>query len=87
MTLESVGNPRRAPHAPWLFDLRSDPTEELNLAAREPERVRQMREILAAHNAEQLAPAWPSRVEMAVNVDKTLLREDEPDDQYIYWPN
>jgi hypothetical protein len=46
-----------------------------------------MREILAAHNAEQLAPAWPSRVEMAVNVDKTLLREDELDDQYIYWPN
>jgi len=77
----------RAPHAPWLFDLRRDPTEELNLAVREPERVRQMREILAAHNAEQLAPAWPSRVEMAVNVDKTLLREDELDDQYIYWPN
>ena len=73
--------------SPWQCQRSRDTTEELNLDVREPERVRQMREILEAHNAEQLAPAWPSRVEMAVNVDKTLLREDELDDQYIYWPN
>ena len=59
----------------------------MNLGALEPERVKAMQAILAAHNAEQLAPSWPSRAEMAVNIDKSLLHHDEPDDEYIYWPN
>ena len=77
----------RSPHAPWLFDLRTDPTEQLNLATLEPERVKSMQAILASHNAEQAPPSWPSRVEMPVNVDKSLLRHDAPRDEYIYWPN
>ncbi|MEN8185037.1 MAG: sulfatase, partial [Myxococcota bacterium] len=58
-----------------------------NLAEREPERVAAMRRALAAHNAEQSEPAWPSRIEAPVNVDKTILEPDAPDDEYIYWPN
>jgi uncharacterized sulfatase len=71
----------------WLFHLDEDPTEQTNLAAREPERVAAMKRILADHGAEQKPSAWPSRVEMAVNIDKTLLEHDAPDDEYIYWPN
>ena len=46
-----------------------------------------MRRLLAEHNAAQREPAWPSLVEMPVNIDKTLLDADAPDDEYIYWPN
>jgi len=75
------------PEATWLFDLNSDPTEQTNLAAREGERVAGLKARLAAHNAEQREPAWPSVGEFPVNVDKTLLDHDAPDDEYIYWPN
>jgi uncharacterized sulfatase len=71
----------------WLFDLNTDPTEQKNLADREPERVAALRQLLAEHNAEQAPPLWPSVAEMPVNIDKTLLEHDAPDDEYIYWPN
>jgi uncharacterized sulfatase len=77
----------RPPGSTWLFDLRRDPTEQTNLAAREPERVAAMRRALAAHNAEQVESAWPSLVEAPVNIDNTLAEPDAPDDEYIYWPN
>jgi len=71
----------------WLFDLNTDPTEQSNLAEREPERVAALRQLLAQHNAEQVEPLWPSVAEMPVNIDKTLVEHDAPDDEYIYWPN
>jgi uncharacterized sulfatase len=77
----------RPPGSTWLFDLRRDPTEQTNLAAREPERVAEMRRALAAHNAEQVESAWSSLVEAPVNIDKTLAQPDAEDDEYIYWPN
>lgn len=77
----------RPPGTAWLFDLTNDPGETTNLAAAHPGRVAELRRMLAAHNAEQAAPRWPSRVEMPVNLDKTLLDPDAPDDEYIYWPN
>ena len=75
------------PGTTWLFNLNEDPTERTNLAEREPERVAELRRILAAHNAEQVESAWPSMAELPVNVDKTLADHDAPDDEYIYWPN
>jgi uncharacterized sulfatase len=75
------------PGTTWLFNLAEDPTERNNLAEREPERVAVLRAALAAHNAEQAPPAWPSRGELPVNIDKTLLSPDAPDDEYIYTPN
>jgi arylsulfatase A-like enzyme len=71
----------------WLFHLREDPTEQHDLAEREPERVAALREMLAAHDAEQVESAWPSRIDTPVNIDKTLLDPDAPDDEYIYFPN
>ncbi len=77
----------RPPGSAWLFDLENDPTEQTNLASREPERVAALRRLLDAHDAEQAPPAWPSLVEMPVNVDKTLAEPDAPDDAFVYWPN
>jgi uncharacterized sulfatase len=75
------------PRATWLFNLNEDPTERNNLADREPQRVAALRKALAAHNAEQAQPAWASRGEFPVNIDKTLLSPDAPDDEYVYTPN
>jgi arylsulfatase A-like enzyme len=77
----------RPPGSTWLFDLNNDPTEQTNLAAREPERVAELRRALAAHDAEQAPSAWPSLTESPINIDKTLAEPDAPDDEYIYWPN
>jgi len=89
--MASISCPSCAANAPacrtWLFDLRTDPTEQIDRAAQEPERVAQMRTALATHDAEQLASAWPSLVEAPVSIDKTLAVPDAPGDEYIYWPN
>jgi uncharacterized sulfatase len=71
----------------WLFDLRNDPTEQVDLAAREPERVAALEARLDAHNAEQRPPAWPSTLDVPVNIDKPLGVPDAPDDDFVYWVN
>jgi len=75
------------PPKTWLFDLKGDPTELYNLVEQFPEKVRELKELLAAHNAEQAPPAWPSLAEMPVSIDKTLAKPESADDEYIYWPN
>jgi uncharacterized sulfatase len=75
------------PDETWLFDLRNDPTEQRNVAAQHPARVEQLLALLAAHNAEQSEPAWPSLIEAPIAIDKTLRDPPAPGDEYVYWPN
>jgi uncharacterized sulfatase len=75
------------PDTTWLFDMNADPTEQKNLASELPDRVARMQGMLAAHNAQQLEPAWPSMIEAPIPIDKDLTVPDAPDDEYIYWPN
>ena len=75
------------PGKTWLFNLASDPTEQSNLADAEPERVAELMGLLAKHNAQQAQPLWPSSVTSPINIDKTLLDPDAPDDEFIYWFN
>ncbi|MGE4609134.1 MAG: sulfatase-like hydrolase/transferase, partial [Myxococcota bacterium] len=75
------------PGKAWLFDLKTDPTEQHNLADQRPEKLAELRAALAAHNADQAPPAWPSRLAAAINIDKDLSIADAPDDEYIYWSN
>jgi uncharacterized sulfatase len=73
--------------AKWLFNMAADPTERHNLAATMPEKVAELEALLAAHNAEQAAPMWPSIVQQAQLIDKPGGVPYEPGDEYIYWPN
>jgi arylsulfatase A-like enzyme len=75
------------PDATWLFDINADPTEQRNLASELPDRVARMKGMLAAHNAQQAEPAWPSLIEAPIPIDKDLTALVSPDDEYIYWPN
>jgi hypothetical protein len=75
------------PAKTWLFHLTEDPTEQHNVAETQPDEVRQLKALLAAHDAEQVPPAWPALVKFPVSIDKTLAEPESPDDEYVYWPN
>lgn len=75
------------PARTWLFNLAIDPQERNDLAAREPAKVQELSNLLAAHAATQAAPLWPSAAEMPVSIDKPLGAPASPDDEYVYWPN
>ncbi|HEY5645451.1 MAG TPA: sulfatase-like hydrolase/transferase, partial [Pseudomonadales bacterium] len=75
------------PDKRWLFNLIVDPTEQVNLAARRPEKVAELEALLDAHNAEQAQPLWPSITESPQLIDKHGGQPYEEGDEYIYWPN
>ena len=71
----------------WLFDLAVDPTEQVNLAAKRQDKVVELEKLLAAHNAEQAPPMWPSVVDMVQPVDKDGTQPYVKGDEYMYFPN
>ena len=71
----------------WLYDLATDPTEQHDLAAAQPERVKQLQAKLATFNSEQAESLWPSLLEAPILIDKPLNRPQTADDEYIYWSN
>ena len=71
----------------WLFNLAIDPTEQENLAASNPEKLLLLEGLLAAHNAEQATPMWPSVTDGPQLIDKHGGQQYVPGDDYIYWPN
>lgn len=81
--LQVSENPAKA----WLYDLATDPTERENLTATHPEKLKELRLLLADHKAVAREPLYPNLVEMPVAIDKTLVERFEAGDEYIYWPN
>jgi len=75
------------PRKDWLFHLADDPTERVDLAAQRPEKVRELKALLAAREAEMVPPAWPSLLEGEIAIDHPLGVADQPSDEYIYWEN
>tara|TARA_R110001592_G_scaffold363323_1_gene684006 strand:+ start:106111 stop:107787 length:1677 start_codon:yes stop_codon:yes gene_type:complete len=71
----------------WLFNLASDPTEQHNLAGKMLDQVAALEALLAAHNAEQESPMWPSVIQSPQLIDKPGGVPYEEGDEYIYWPN
>ena len=75
------------PGRSWLFDMKTDPTEQRDLSSERPDKLAELQAALAQHNAEQAAPLWPSQASVPINIDKDLSQPDAPDDEYIYWSN
>ena len=71
----------------WLFNLASDPTERVNLAAREPQRVAQLRKMIEDQNAHMPKKLWPGLLEGAIRIDVPLNAPWNKDQEYIYWTN
>jgi len=87
ISAEQSNLPQPAPRAKWLFNLALDPTEQNNLAADNLEKVAELETLLAAHNAEQVEPLWPSVFNASQLIDKTSNEPFEEGDEFIYWPN
>jgi uncharacterized sulfatase len=77
----------KRPEKVWLFNLREDPTEQNNIAAKHPEKVAELKALLQSHNAEQAEPLWDTVVEGPIRIDKTSADPWEESDAYVYWPN
>ena len=74
------------PKKVWLYHLADDPTEQMNLAVEMPDKVAELKALVAEHNATQREPLFPALGEMPVTIDKTLEEPATKDDEYIYWP-
>lgn len=75
------------PKKDWLFNLNADPTEKLNLATTQPQKLTQLKAVLQAHHANMPTPLWSSFIELPVAIDKTLDQKPLPSDEYTYWYN
>ncbi|MGH7788313.1 MAG: sulfatase-like hydrolase/transferase [Candidatus Binatia bacterium] len=75
------------PRRDWLFHLAEDPTERVDLSAQRPDKLRELKALLAARDAEMVAPAWPSLIEGSIPIDHPLGVAEQPTDEYIYWEN
>lgn len=75
------------PGKSWLFNLASDPTERVNLAAKEPARVAALKALLSKHDQEMPKPLWPALVEDAIRIDVPLDAKWTKKQEYVYWAN
>ena len=75
------------PGKEWLYDLKTDPTENTNLATSNAGKLSEMKALLDKVNGEQAKPLWPSLQEGAIAIDHPLDFPEKPDDEYIYWSN
>lgn len=71
----------------WLYDLAADPTEQHDLADARPEKVRELRTVLAKIDVEQAKPAWPSVVEAQIAVDRPLGVPGKEGETTVVWSN
>tara|TARA_B100000029_G_scaffold506448_1_gene589213 strand:- start:1385 stop:2080 length:696 start_codon:yes stop_codon:yes gene_type:complete len=77
------------PDKKWLFNLNEDPTERINLASSELEKLSLLEELLDQHESEQAPSLWPSVLNAPILIDKpgNTGENYKKDDEYIYWPN
>ena len=76
-----------APAKDWLFNLATDPTEQTNLAAKEPARVAELKQQLTAWDQAQHKPLWPSLGAGPIAIDKSLRQPQAAADEFIYYSN
>lgn len=75
------------PHKRWLYDLASDPTEQRNLAADAPEKLRELGALMNSIDHQQAAPLWPSAISVAIPIDHPLGVPAKSGEEYVYWYN
>jgi len=74
-------------HQSLLYDLKTDPTEQYDVAASQPAMVAQLTALLARHDAESVKPAWPSLIQSPIAIDRPLGTKPRPKEPFIYWWN
>lgn len=77
----------KRPDKVWLFNLATDPTEQINLADREPTRLAALRRMIEEQNAKLPAPLWPGLLEAPIRIDVPLNAPWSKRQEYVYWTN
>lgn len=76
------------PKKAWLFNLKSDPTEQTNLADANPAVVAQLTALLDGQDRRAARPIWPALIEGPIWIDKpadgTPMGKDA---EYVMWAN
>ncbi|WP_084419772.1 sulfatase [Henriciella litoralis] len=75
------------PDKVWLYDLSTDPTEQVNLADERPDIVAEMKALLDAHQEGAREPLYSYTLEGPVAVDLPLSEKLRSGEEVIYWPN
>jgi len=75
------------PDKVWLFNLAEDPTEQTDLSKTRPDKVAELKALLAKHQEGAREPLYPYLIEGPIAVDKTNAERMEEGDTYVYWPN
>ena len=71
----------------WLYNLKKDPTEQINLIKSDLEKLNELEKILNKKLSEQVKPIWPSLLDWPIFIDKTLDETVNKNDEYIFWAN
>ena len=71
----------------WLYNLKEDPTEQINLIKSDLEKLNELEKILNKKLSEQVKPIWPSLLDWPIFIDKTLDETVNNNDEYIFWAN
>jgi arylsulfatase A-like enzyme len=71
----------------WLYNLADDPTEQVNLAASQPQKRAELQALIDAHWADAREPLYPFTIEAAIKLDKTAAEPFVDGDAYVMWPN
>ncbi|SKB50167.1 sulfatase-like hydrolase/transferase [Sphingopyxis flava] len=77
----------KRPEKVRLYNLATDPTEQHDLAAEEPERVAQLRAMILAQNKGMAKPIWPGLVEGPIRIDVPMNAPWKDGQAYVYWTN
>lgn len=75
------------PAKKWLYNLANDPTEQVNLTEKNPEKLAELLSLIKSHAVSGRGPIYPSTLQAPVMIDKPLNQRYEEGDEYIYWPN
>ncbi|MFZ4071304.1 MAG: sulfatase [Caulobacterales bacterium] len=76
-----------APARAWLFNLADDPTEQRDLSRSNPQKLAELRALIAKHQANARPPLYPHSVEAPIAVDYSRAKRAPNDAEIVYWAN
>ncbi len=71
----------------WLYDLANDPTEQVNLAERRPEKLTELKSLIDTHAASGRPALYPYSIASPIPIDKHAEEEIAEGDDYVIWQN
>ncbi|MDP1631752.1 MAG: sulfatase-like hydrolase/transferase [Caulobacter sp.] len=76
------------PKKAWLFNVKLDPTEQVNVAATNATKVAELTALLDAQDRRAAKPIWPALIEAPIWIDHPVDGKPQPKDaEYVMWAN